>query len=319
MRMYLASLALAASTVAGPLQAAERPVQVPGPKGALNGTLRSSSSQPPRVAVIIPGSGPTDRDGNNTLGFTPLTYRLLAEGLEAKGVSTVRYDKRGMFQSAAATLDANDVTLAEYAKDAHAWAELAMRETGSSCAWLIGHSEGGLVALVAAKNPKDICGLILLSTPGRKASDVLREQLRANPGNASLLPAAMSAIDTLEAGRRVDSSGLPAALAPLFRPSVQGFMIDLFAHDPFELASGYRGPMLIVSGGRDLQVSGSDAKRLAAAQPGSKLLEIPAMNHVGKAVESDERTANLAAYSDPNLPLAGGLVEAITAFIAEPR
>lgn len=70
--------------------------------------------------LIIPGSGPTDRDGNNLLGVKASTYRLLAHELAAKGVSSVRIDKRGMFASAAAVPDANAVTMKDYVRDTNA-------------------------------------------------------------------------------------------------------------------------------------------------------------------------------------------------------
>ena len=75
------------------------------------------------MVLIIPGSGPTDRDGNNPLGVTAAPYRLLAEALAAKGVSSVRIDKRGMFGSKAAVADPNTVTIGDYAADTHDWVE----------------------------------------------------------------------------------------------------------------------------------------------------------------------------------------------------
>ena len=311
----LGLLGLFALCVAQPLAAAERPVEIPGPLAPLRGLLSPSPAKPPRVAVIIPGSGPTDRDGNNPLGVKAATYRLLAEGLVAEGIATIRYDKRGMFASRGAIADADAVTLAEYGRDAHEWASLAARETGAPCVWLIGHSEGGLVALIAAENKKDICGLILIAAPGRRAADVLRDQLRANPANAPILPQALAAIEALEAGRRFDTTGMPAVLDPLFRPSVQGFLIDLFARDPAALAAAYEGPLLIISGGRDLQVGRIDGDLLAKGNKHAKQLVIPNMNHVGKPVGSDSPTANLATYGDPNLPLAADLVKSIGDFI----
>ena len=123
-------------------------VTAPGPNGPLEGTFIDAGASAP-VVVIIPGSGPTNRDGNNALGIKPDSYKLLAEALGAKGVSTIRIDKRGMFGSKAAIPDPNKVTIADYAADAHQWASVAKARTGAKCAWLLGHSEGGLVALTA--------------------------------------------------------------------------------------------------------------------------------------------------------------------------
>ena len=80
------------------------------------------------------------------------TYKLLAGGLAAKGIITVRIDKRGMFDSAGAVADANAVTIDDYAVDLHAWVKVIRAKTGASCVWLLGHSEGGLVALASSRN-----------------------------------------------------------------------------------------------------------------------------------------------------------------------
>jgi hypothetical protein len=265
--------------------------------------------------LVIPGSGPTDRDGNSPLGLKPASYRLLAEGLAAKGVPTVRIDKRGMFGSAAAAADANAVTVADYAADVCSWVKGVQERTGARCVWLLGHSEGGLVALVAGQEAESVCGVILVSAPGRRLSDVLREQLRANPANGPLLDQALSAIDALEKGKRVEPASLHPALMPLFAPPVQSFLISLFSYDPAVLAKTVTKPMLIVQGQRDLQVTEADAKRMAAANPKARLVLLPEVNHVLKSVPSEDRAANLAAYADPSLPIAQGVVDAIADFV----
>ena len=142
-------------------------VTVPGPKGDLAGTFVDAGKGSP-IVLIIPGSGPTDRDGNNPLGVKAAPYRLLAEALAAKGVSTVRADKRGMFGSKDAIADANAVSIADYASDAHQWVDALRKRTGAKCVWLLGHSEGAIVALAAGQQPQGLCGLILVAGPGRK-------------------------------------------------------------------------------------------------------------------------------------------------------
>ena len=180
--------------------AAAIPMAIPGPHGDLAGTFVGAGKGAP-VVLIIPGSGPTDRDGNNAMGVTAAPYRLLADALATKGVSTLRADKRGMFGSKTAIPDPNAVSIADYAADAHNWAKALRKRTGARCVWLLGHSEGGLIALAAAQQPQDLCGLILVAAPGRKLGTLLREQLQANPANAPLLPQAMAALDSLEAGK----------------------------------------------------------------------------------------------------------------------
>ena len=294
--------------------AAAVPMTAPGPDGALAGTLLDAGKNAP-VVLIIPGSGPTDRDGNNPLGITAAPYRLLAEALAGKGVSSVRIDKRGMFGSKAAVADANKVTIADYAADTHNWVAAIRKRTGSHCVWVLGHSEGALVALAAAQQPNGMCGVILVSGAGRKLSDVIREQLRANPANAPLLDSAMAALDSLERGQHVDISRMHPALQRLFAPQVQDFLIDMFRQDPAKLAASVKVPMLIIQGERDLQVSTADAHALAAAQPEATLVLLPQMNHVLKDVGSEDRAANLATYADPSLPVDSSLVDAVVKFV----
>ena len=290
------------------------PITAPGPEGPLAGTYLNAGAHAP-VLLIIPGSGPTDRDGNNPLGVTAAPYRLLAEALADKGVSTVRIDKRGLFGSKGAVADPNKVTIADYATDTHNWVAAIRQRTGASCVWVLGHSEGALIALAAAQQPKDICGVILVSGAGRRLSDVIREQLQANPANAPVLDSALAALDKLEHREHVDVTGMHPALLKLFAPQVQDFLIDMFSYDPAKLAASLNVPLLIVQGERDIQVSTADARALAAAQPKAKLALIARMNHVLKDVDSDERAANIATYSDPSLPVDSSLVDAIATFV----
>lgn len=267
--------------------------------------------------LILPGSGPTDRDGNNPLGVKAAPYRLLADALQARGVSTVRVDKRGMFASVGA--DPNAVTVPEYANDTAAWVAQLRADTGAPCVWVLGHSEGALVAEVtAATHPDGICGLILVSGPGRKVGDVLREQLKANPANAPVLPDALGAIDALEAGKRVDVAAFHPALQGLFNPAVQGFLVSLFSYDPATVLASTSVPVLVLQGTTDLQVSMADAERLAAARDGVKLVRLDGVNHVLKAAPLD-RAANMATYGDPNRPLAPGVADAIAEFVKAAR
>lgn len=291
------------------------PVEAPGPHGTLAGTmLRGADGEGP-VALIIPGSGPTDRDGNNPMGVNAASYRLLAEGLAAQGVTTVRIDKRGMFGSSSAVPDANAVTIDDYVSDTAAWVRVIREQTGASCVWLIGHSEGGLVSLAAAQVVDSLCGLVLVAAPGKPLGEVVRRQLRANPANAPLIAAADAAIDRLTSGQKVDVSSLPQPLLPLFGEAVQDYLVSAFALDPAELAARVDLPVLIVQGGKDLQVSVEDAKELKAANPSAVLAMFPDANHVLKNVPGSRPADNLATYREPDLPIAEDIVTVIANFV----
>ena len=161
----------------------------------------------------------------------------------------------------------------------------------------------------------EFCGVISLSGAGRRLSDVIREQLRANPANAPVLDSAMSALDSLEKGQHVDITSMHPALQRLFAPQVQDFLIDMFRQDPPKLAASLKVPLLIVQGERDLQVSVADARQLASAQPKATLLLLPKMTHELKDVDSDDKAAIVATLTDASLPVDLGLVEAIVSFV----
>jgi hypothetical protein len=298
-----------------------------GPEGMLRGTLTlpvddAAIPDGTPVVLIVPGSGPTDRDGNSPLGISAAPYALLAEALAERGIPSVRIDKRGMFGSVDAVPDANQVTISAYGDDVLAWTR-AIRERlpttggGTRCVLPLGHSEGGLVVLAAVSRLPNPCGLILVSTPGRPLGTVLRDQLAANPANAPLLNEAEEAIASLELGERVDATALNPAIRPLFVPEVQGFLIDLFSHDPAAMIAETRVPVLIVQGMRDLQVGATDAQILAEYAPEATLFLVPDVNHVLKMVSSDHAQANIAAYANPDLPIAKGVVDAVMQFIEQ--
>lgn len=302
------------SQASKPLTFSEIFLEAPGPKGPLRGTLLTLYSKPTSVALIIPGSGPTDRDGNNPLGVNASPYRLLAEGLASKGFATLRIDKRGMFASASAVDNPNAVTIADYVDDVRAWIKVLKRETQTPSVWIIGHSEGCIVALASALE-EDVCGVVLVATPGRPLGEVLRGQFKANPANAILLNEALPIIDALEHRRRVDTTNIHPALQNIFNPDIQGFLIDAFSYNPSQLISTISKPVLVLQGQRDLQVEEMDARSLQTANPQASLVILPNMNHVMKEVTSDDLKANITSYADPALPLAPGLIESIENFL----
>ena len=165
----------------------------------------------------------------------------------------------------------------------------------------------------AAEGRADVCGLILVSGAGRPVLDVMREQLRASPAFAGVLPEAFHAIDELKAGRHVDPAGMSPAIAQLFAPRVQDFMMSAYAADPVAILRQARKRTLILQGSTDMQTSLEDA-RLLNAVPHSRLVILDGVNHVLKEAPAD-RAANLATYTNPDLPISDKVARAIANFV----
>ncbi|WP_213161239.1 alpha/beta hydrolase [Kaustia mangrovi] len=284
---------------------------IPGPEGPLEGEMILVPEARAGV-VIVPGSGPVDRDGNGPMGLRSDSYKLLADGLSRAGVSTLRIDKRGFFGSAGAVADPEDVTIAAYAEDAGRWLSAFADKAGLPCVWLAGHSEGGLVALVAAAQGNEPCGLILLATPGRPLGVLMREQFRANPANAPYLEELDGLVAALERGETRDPDTVSAPLRPLFRPGLQRYMTQLFDYDPAAIASGIEMPVLILQGETDIQVRPQDARRLSEAMPQARLVLLPGVTHMLKTGVPGEP---LATYTDPGLPLDPAVARTIADFV----
>ena len=286
----------------------------------LHGTLEGDLAAGTPAVLIMPGSGPTDRDGNSPLGIAAQSYKLLAEALGERGIASVRVDKRGMFASEDAIPDPNAVSVDAYVADIESWADTMSARTGGECVWLLGHSEGGLhVMAAAAKDPSRYCGLLLVASVGVNAADVIRAQLSANPANAAIMPQVDTIIAKLKAGESVPASEMHPGLLPLFGPQVQGFIGSMFRQEPTELIAQQDLPVLIVNGREDLQTPASDAEALAAARPDATLVLMDGVNHVLKQVPAGDRAANLASYGDAELPLAPGLADAIADFVLAER
>jgi len=301
-----------ASTAPAPLDS----VSLVTPTGTIYGTLELPPGRGPfPLVVIIAGSGPTDRNGNSPLlPGKNNSLELLADGLRDRGIASVRYDKRGIGESAKAMVSEADLRFDMYADDAAAWVKQYSKDPRFTTITIVGHSEGSLLGMLAAQHsPTD--GYVSLEGAGRPADQVLREQLgRQLP--PALMTAANNALDTLLAGHTVANT--PEALAALFRPSVQPYLISWLRVNPQTEIARLTIPVLIVQGTLDGQVPESDAKLLAAAQPRAKLLIIQGMNHVLKQVPADA-AAQRNSYGDPSIPDAPELIDGIASFIKSVR
>lgn len=289
----------------------QRPISLETGSGELFGSLLlPKSDNPVPVVLILAGSGPTDRDGNNPDGGRNDSLKRLAWVLAKHNIASVRYDKRGVAASLAATPDERNLSVEAYVNDAVAWSQKLKSDPRFGPLILLGHSEGALIATLAAPRA-DAAALISLSGSARPVDQVIREQLaRSLP--PPLMLRSNEILDSLKAGRTDDS--VPTPLQAIFRPSVQPYLISLFRQDPAKAFAQLKMPALIIQGTHDMQVGVGDAQALKAARPEAQLVVIEGMNHVMRIVPADVKR-QLASYKDPNLPLAAELGGKLIEFI----
>lgn len=313
MQWVMGMLVLMLSLPAG--AAGEQEVTLAVEGGVLHGTL-SLPAVDGKVPVVLlhAGSGPTDRNGNSAmLPGRNDALRMLADALARNGIATLRYDKRGIGASAPAGLREADLRLDHYIDDATAWLRQLRADPRFSRVLMAGHSEGALIAAVACQRaPADAC--ISIAGAGSSLDEILRVQLKPRLP-PELYQQNEHILQSLARGELV--ADVPAALLALYRPSVQPYLISSLKYPPRAAVAALSMPLLIVQGSTDLQVSVDDARALAAAAPKAKLVIVPGMNHVLKLV-SGELAQQMPSYANPDLPLAPGLVDAVTAFVQGP-
>ena len=290
----------------------EELVEMQLPQGILiKGTITSpTANKPCPVVLIISGSGPTDRNGNNPYGISANYLKMLADNLAQQGIASLRYDKRGIGASACKIKEKN-LIFDDYVDDASLWVTKLRQDKRFSSVIVAGHSEGALIGiLVAEKQPID--GLISLSGAGESLQKTILRQIAER--QPQILAKSTEIVASLERGVmiKVDNPELQF----LFRSGVQPFLISEFRYDPSVEIRKLKIPILLIQGSCDLQINELDAKALKAANGKAKLVIIEGMNHMLKNSPPNIK-ANIATYSNPNIPLAKPLIPAVTNFVKQ--
>src|SRR6202166_4658897 len=306
MRGWTIVLALAITSLFGMaanVSAQESKIRV----GAIDaGLMMPSDVEHPRVALLIADSGTTDHDGNGPQ-IKPATLKKLSEQLAARKIATLRYDKRGAGGWKPEFGRPEDFRFRDYVDDAVALVNYLRDGEKFSKLIVVGHSEGGLVAILTARRvPVD--RLVLLATAARRQGDLLKAQLEKTLAPDMFKPIA-KAIDDIMAGQIVDP--LPTGLS--IPPPMQPGIASAFTEDPIVPLKLIEAPTLIVGGGRDRQVARLDFAALTAASSAAKTLWLADMNHV--LVDVADETDDLAAYNQPERPLDSDLIDSVAAFI----
>lgn len=275
----------------------------------IHGTLTLPvSNGPVPVVLLIAGSGPTDRNGNNNMGLKTNAYKMLAEALQADGIACVRYDKRGVGASATGKPE-TDISFEGTVNDAAGYIKMLKADKRFSRVIVAGHSEGSLIGVLAIqRSPAD--RFISLAGPGEPIDLILERQLGAQ--SPALAGKAKVMLDSLKQGHRVFNT--EPALNGLFYPAVQPYMMSWLKYTPQQEIAQLKIPVLIVQGTTDVQISMKDAQLLKQGAPAAQLKVIDQMNHVLKTAPAGGGV-NDASYTDPGRPLHPELVKVITDFI----
>jgi pimeloyl-ACP methyl ester carboxylesterase len=294
----------------------EKTVSIQSKNCLIEGSLLYSPSNPTkqRLLIIIAGSGPTDRNGNNPGGVSADSYKMLSGALAKEGIASYRYDKRGIGKSQYKDFSESALVFDDYVADLVNLIDFLRDSMGFRDIYLAGHSEGSLTGMLAARL-RPVKGFVSLSGAGRPVDIIIDEQIEKQP--EFVKKSIDSILSVLKTNQRVDS--VPSYLTSLFRPSVQPYMISWLKYDPAREIKKLTIPILIIQGSCDVQVKTKDAEILHDASPGSLLDIIPGMTHTLKNAGENCTDENHKTYTDPTLPLNTKLVTDLVSFIKEKK
>tara|TARA_B100000508_G_scaffold137355_1_gene131691 strand:- start:220093 stop:221031 length:939 start_codon:yes stop_codon:yes gene_type:complete len=282
-------------------------VKVKTDNGKLYGTLLTpKSGKDAPIVIIIPGSGPTDRNGNSMM-LQSNAYSILADSLQQKNIGSLRYDKQGIGESKDARVPEGELRFEDLVKDVEHWIDFLDRK-GFENIYLLGHSQGSLIGMIAAQRA-NIKGFISLAGAGNTIDKILEKQLAQ--GADEYYKDTERILKSMRSGDTTHN--VPSPLLTVFRPDIQPFLISWMNYDPVVEIAKLNIPVLVIQGTTDIQVDQSEGRMLAASS-NSDLQLIKGMNHVLKSAPAD-RAKNIQTYYDPNLPLHEGLVPALLEFL----
>ena len=282
----------------------------PTGQGRLFGTLAlPTDSNTNTLCIIVPGSGPTDRNGNTGSFVFANSYKFLSDSLAKHVYPVLRFDKRGVGESRYVYNSETELRFGLYVQDLNLIINRARKIKGIEKIVLIGHSEGATVALMAALRDS-VHAYVSLCGPGQSADSLILTQLKTQP--LSIQNEALEIIKLINMGKTTDKVSEP--LMALFRPSIQAYLKSWFDIHPDIEISQLNIPTFIIQGATDIQVSVQESKRLAKAKPDADYVIISDMNHVLKKA-SDNRSQNIRTYGDPYQPLHPELTPLLLEFL----
>jgi pimeloyl-ACP methyl ester carboxylesterase len=277
--------------------------------GKLTGELTTvdTRSKTPLI-IFIAGSGPTDRNGNSKMTKSSC-YLKLSDSLISMNISTLRLDKRGVGNSKFDSLKEENMNIDTLVSDVVKVVDSMSKRKEFSTIYLLGHSEGSLIGMLASQKNKYVNGLISIAGAGTSADSIILSQLSSQPKQVTDI--VEKYLDTLRQGKLL--TNVPKSFYMLFRPSVQPYMISWLKYNPSIEISKLLIPILIIQGKSDLQVSVDDAIKLSKGNKNSELILLEKTNHVLKKVENLEE--NQKSYMDSSFLLSSELVYSVKDFV----
>ena len=273
---------------------------------SIHGTLLESANSNSVLSIIISGSGPTDRDGNST-SLKSDYLKMLADGLYENGISSYRYDKRGVGSSVGDIKTGNEVRFSDYINDVKSIINHFKDTNKFKKIVVIGHSEGALIGMIASRLIAD--QFISIAGAAEDYLTLIQRQLSIQPPYVKSMSDPI--IEKLKNKELVDS--VPPLLNSLFNKSIQKYLIDASSYHPQEEISRLDMPILIMQGTNDIQIQVKDAQMLHNAAAKSRLEIIQGMNHVFRQAP-ENRLLNMQTYGNPELPIDNSLVNLIVDF-----
>lgn len=276
----------------------------------LLGDLYTTTTQNENLVIIVPGSGPTNRNGNSYIGLKGNSYKMLATALAPHQLDVFTYDKRIIAQMKTNQVKEEDTRFEDGVTDLALIVDyFAPRYSRIT---LVGHSEGALLANLLANKCAKVTKFVSLQGPGTTADQLIYEQVMQQ--FPALGPQVTTINASLKKGQTVEN--IPPMLQALYRPSVQPYLISWIKYDPSVEIAKIKQPVLIIDGDKDLQVSIKQGDLLSQANPKAKRVTLKNMNHVLKQIDKDED--NMKSYGDPSFPLHPELIPTLVSFILTP-
>ena len=295
----------------------ENELQIPTKNTLINGTiLIPKAIEKPPLVILIPGSGPTDRDGNNQQ-LKNNSLKFLAEELAKNNIAVFRYDKSVISLTKNDTISATqlnellkEITFDSFIEDAKDIVSFFKTNHAYSKIIIAGHSQGSLVGMIAANNNAN--AFISLGGAGNPIDKVITMQIEKQA--PFLKEETIKIVSELKQGNTVEN--VNPMLLSVFNKQVQPFLTNWMQYNPQHEIAKLTMPVLIINGTKDIQVSVDEAKLLHLANEHSKLHIVENMNHIFKEIKGDN-SENIQSYTNPDLPVMPEMVILITNFINE--